>query len=597
MKNIFRKIKNVLWLIKPYLKYGPLLLVVNILYKAVCWPLIHYLEVYIPQFTMNALTPNKGILYVLLIILIFCGLNFLLKCFENYVFDRYDAVNNTKVKMQIQKEIYEKTHFMDYKYMDDPEFYDEYSWVMNNYADKSNEARDIINSILRGVVAITLFSSLIATISPWVVLVVAAYAVIRTVFNFFYNKVEVAKEEALVPYDRKLGYIHRLHYIKEYGADMRTTNLYSKASQIYDSNSHQKLGLLDKFSKKAFGLLTWQSLVYNLSRAVILFCIASAYMDGSLANIGMFATMWMAADKLDDYLYDIFDISKSVDLLGSYSERIRNFFTLKSDIEIENTEIISPEKKEPFSLEFRNVSFRYRTEDSYVLKNLNFTVNKGEKVALVGENGVGKSTIVKLILRLYDVSEGAIFINGRDIREYDIRALRSCIGVAFQDTNMYAMSFRDNMELFHSTDDNRCSEIISALKLDRILEKNNASLDDEITREFRKDGIMLSGGEAQKIGLSRVMTAQNGLVLLDEPSSALDPIAEYEMNETLLNQCAKSTTIMIAHRLSSVRDLDRILVISDGSVLEEGNHLELMAAQGTYYDMFTKQASKYVETK
>ena len=93
------------------------------------------------------------------------------------------------------------------------------------------------------------------------------------------------------------------------------------------------------------------------------------------------------------------------------------------------------------------------------------------------------------------------------------------------------------------------------------------------------------------------MTAQNGLVLLDEPSSALDPIAEYEMNETLLKQCAKSTTIMIAHRLSSVRDLDRILVISGGSVLEEGNHSELMAAQGTYYDMFTKQASKYVETK
>ncbi|MBQ4627714.1 MAG: ATP-binding cassette domain-containing protein [Clostridia bacterium] len=217
--------------------------------------------------------------------------------------------------------------------------------------------------------------------------------------------------------------------------------------------------------------------MYNLSRAVILFCIASAYMDGSLANIGMFATMWMAADKLDDYLYDIFDISKSVDLLGSYAERIRNFFTLKSDIEIENTEIISPEKNEPFSLEFRNVSFRYRTEDSYVLKDLNFTVNKGEKVALVGENGVGKSTIVKLILRLYDVSEGAIFINGRDIREYDIRALRSCIGVAFQDTNMYAMSFRDNMELFHSADDDRSSEIISALKLDRILEKNKATLD------------------------------------------------------------------------------------------------------------------------
>ncbi len=597
MKNIFKKIKNVLWLIKPYLKYGPCLLVIDILYKAVCWPLLSYLEVYIPQFTMNALTQNKGIMYVLFIILSFTGLNFLLKCVENYVFDRYDAVKNPKVKMQIQKEIYEKTHFMDYKYMDNPEFYDEYSWIMNNYADKSNEARDIINSILRGIVAIVLFSSLIATISPWVVVVVVAYAGIRVIFNIYNNKVEIAKEEALVPFDRKLDYVHRLNYLKEYGADMRTTNLYSIASKIYDINAQKKVGLLNKLTKKIFALNTGQSFVYMVSRAIILFCIATAYWDGSLANIGAFATMWMAADKLDDYLYDIFDITKSIDLLGSYSKRIREFFTLESVIETTYTSVHPPEPNTPFSLEFRNVSFRYNEEDPYVLENLSFTVHKGEKVALVGENGVGKSTIVKLILRLYDVSAGTIFVNGIDIRSYDIHALRACIGVAFQDTNLYAMSFRDNMELLHSADDDKCNEILSALKLDRVLTKNNASLDDEITREFRKDGVMLSGGEKQKIGLARVMTAQNGLVLLDEPSSALDPIAEYEMNEALIEQCAQSTTVMIAHRLSSVRDMDKIFVIGNGCVLEEGNHSELMAQQGKYYDMFTKQANKYVMTE
>ena len=115
IKEILQKVKNVLWLIKPYLKYGPWLLVIDILYKAVCWPLLSYLQVYIPQFTINALTENKGILYVLFIIASFTGLNFLLKCVENYVFDRYDAVKNPKVKMQIQKEIYEKARFMDYK--------------------------------------------------------------------------------------------------------------------------------------------------------------------------------------------------------------------------------------------------------------------------------------------------------------------------------------------------------------------------------------------------------------------------------------------------------------------------------------------------
>ena len=153
------------------------------------------------------------------------------------------------------------------------------------------------------------------------------------------------------------------------------------------------------------------------------------------------------------------------------------------------------------------------------------------------------------------------------------------------------------MELLHRGDDDKCEEILSVLKLDRVLDKNKASLEDEVTREFRKDGVMLSGGEKQKIGIARVMTAQNGLVLLDEPSSALDPIAEYEMNEVLLEQCAQSTTVMIAHRLSSVRDLDRIFVIGNGVVLEEGTHSELMAQHGKYYDMFTKQANKYIVTE
>lgn len=597
MKKIFFKIKNVLWLIKPYLKYGPLLVVVDILYKVVCWPLLSYLEVYIPQFVMSALTQNKGGLYVLLIILSFSALNFLLKCAENFVFDRYAAVKNPEVHMKIQKEIYEKTRLMDYKYMDNPEFYDKYSWVINNYAGKSNEAKDIVNSILRGIVAVVLFSSLIATILPWVVLVVVAYAGVRVLFNIFNNRIEIAKEEALLPHERKLGYVHRLHYEKEYGADMRTSNLYSMSSRTYDTHATEKLGILNKFSKKTFALITGQSFVYMTSRAIMMFCISLAFWDGSLENIGMFVTMWLAADKLDDYLYDIFDITKSVDLLGEYSTRIREFFNLKSEIEPGNTAMHPVEQNMPFSLEFQNVSFQYSKEDAYVLENLSFTVRKGEKVALVGENGVGKSTIVKLILRLYDVSAGTILIDGIDIRSYDIHSLRDRIGVVFQDTNLYAMSFRDNIELFHAAEDGKRDEILSSLKLDRVLAKNDASQEDEVTREFQKDGVMLSGGETQKIGLARVMTARNGLVLLDEPSSALDPIAEYEMNQTLMAQCTHATTVMIAHRLSSVRDMDRIIVIGDRFVLEEGTHAELMAQHGKYYDMFIKQADKYVLTE
>ena len=151
------------------------------------------------------------------------------------------------------------------------------------------------------------------------------------------------------------------------------------------------------------------------------------------------------------------------------------------------------------------------------------------------------------------------------------------------------------MELYQEIDRNAANDTIKLLRMEKMMEKNTASLDSVLTKEFDEKGVMLSGGEIQKIGLSRVINGEFGLLILDEPSSALDPISEYEMNKLILNQSKATTTIIIAHRLSTVRSLDRILVMKNGKIVESGSHEELMSKNGYYYEMFIKQAENYIK--
>ena len=216
-----------------------------------------------------------------------------------------------------------------------------------------------------------------------------------------------------------------------------------------------------------------------------------------------------------------------------------------------------------------------------------------KKVALVGENGAGKTTITKLILRLYDPDQGNILINGKPICEYDLLKLRENIGIAFQTTNVYAMSLADNLKLYRDNDDTQLLNTIKELDLDSIFDKSRSDLQTELTKEFEQDGLILSNGEIQKIGIARILNNSFGLLILDEPSSSLDPIAEYKLTNILYSQANTTTTILIAHRLSMVRDADCIYVLKEGRICENGTHDELMNKKGVYYEMFIKQSKNY----
>ena len=229
-----------------------------------------------------------------------------------------------------------------------------------------------------------------------------------------------------------------------------------------------------------------------------------------------------------------------------------------------------------------------------MLENINITIKPCTSVAIVGYNGAGKTTLTKLLMRLYDVSGGEVLYNGVNIKDYKLSEYRKLFGAVFQDYELFASSLADNVvmdDVGHDED-----EILDALHnsgFSERLEEMEHGLQTHITREFDDEGTALSGGEAQKVAIARVLYKDCKMIVLDEPSSALDPISEYHLNETILKQADNRTVIFISHRLSTTRLADVIYMLEDGKIVEHGSHDELMALDGKYAYMFNLQASKY----
>jgi ATP-binding cassette subfamily B protein len=277
------------------------------------------------------------------------------------------------------------------------------------------------------------------------------------------------------------------------------------------------------------------------------------------------------------------------------------------------------EEVPPFaSLELRNVSFTYDFSDKPryefhdadhkmpetesgrgdALRHVDLTLRRGEKIAIVGYNGAGKTTLIKLLMRLYDPTEGLVLWNGRDLREYDTEQLRGRIGTVFQDFKIFAASVGENVmggRYDPESDEETVRTALDAAGFTEKLRELERGIDTTLTREFDDHGTNLSGGEAQKVAIARVFAKPFELIIMDEPSSALDPVAEYELNQAILRYAADKTVIFISHRLSTTRMADRIYMFDSGALCEVGSHDELMKRDGKYAEMFRLQAEKYRE--
>jgi len=315
---------------------------------------------------------------------------------------------------------------------------------------------------------------------------------------------------------------------------------------------------------------------------------------GKLA-IGQFTLYFQQTLNLAKGAEEVLDNYSSMNMRSKYIDQYFELLDYSPSIFLSKQPVKIPSKPEPSVLEFKNVSFKYPESKRYILKDFNIIINSGEKIALVGENGAGKSTLIKLILRFYNVTEGEILLNGINIKEIDLNEWYKKIGALFQDFIKYQFTLKENViygDLGKQDDLKALKEAIQKSGTDEFLKDLDKGLDQIVGKTF-EGGVDLSGGQWQKLALARAFFRDAPILILDEPTSAIDAKAEYEIFERVQKLQKDKTVIIISHRFSTVRNADRILVLDEGRIIEEGNHEKLMKKTGLYAELFNLQAQGY----
>ena len=301
--------------------------------------------------------------------------------------------------------------------------------------------------------------------------------------------------------------------------------------------------------------------------------------------------LFNASSSLKNALRGIALLLPKFEQHGLYVEKIRTFLAFESNMPSGDEKIGKEGFKE---LSIEQVSFAYGNSKD-TLQDISMSIKAGEKIAIVGYNGAGKSTLIKLLLRLYDVQKGTIRLNGKDIKEYKKEEYHSLFATVFQDFKIFAATIADNVKMgcVQEKDYAGIEQALCQSGFKERLGSFKKGMKTSLTREFDEEGVNLSGGESQKVAIARTFYKYCPVIILDEPSSALDPVSEYQLNEMMLKAAKDKAVIFISHRLSSTVMADRIYMLEQGKIIEVGSHKELMEQNGKYAQMFRMQAEKY----
>lgn len=591
MKKLKSWFANLSTMIRPCWKYGKFYCIFMILWECMYAPISTMIEVYLIEISLNQLSDGYSFSTIFMTILFFLALNIIMSVTAEALYYFYFNPKREKIEAEINIEVFNHFHKTDYQYFDNPEFYDLYTASYSQYASKSSEAfRNLIN-ILSLIFTVGTLVGYIMSSTFYIIIITFVSVIIKVYLGRFINRINSKYDDEKAPISRMSSYLQSTLCSRENSMDVKSTNMFETLIRKYKKTIDESVIVQKKYRKKQYFLSFIESFAIYGSSSLIRIIVCSLILIGKV-GVGSFVSLINASNSLAWKVQVIAKYYTNLDRSCVCGKKINEFLSFSSTIENKEKELIV--KKDMFEVKLENVSFGYHNSD-FKLSNINMIIPKGKKIAIVGENGGGKTTLTKLLLRLYDPDQGTILIDGTPLNEINLDDYRKNIGIAFQEFPIYSLSLRDNLSAYSNVDDDIMKNIFGKLNLDSVLEKNNASLDTPLTRKFDANGIMLSGGEKQKIGVARLLTKDFGLLIFDEPTAALDPIAEENLKQIIFSQANKTTTILISHRLSNVVDADCIYVFKNGEIIEHGTHNELMAKSGMYYNMFELQAKNYRE--
>ena len=585
------KIRYILFLLKPYWKYGRGYVLTILLMSLVLQPVSSYLTARLPQRAIDAVMNDTARNEVIYIIIFYTLFIVLVSALEKVIKMAYTQMTLVNVSNKIKNDVNKKALYTDFKYYDRPDFFVKFIYAQDNFPVHAQNVVMILPDILRGVATTVAMVTIIASVGPVLLGITVFFVILNAVAELPAIKPAADFEVSLADAWRPMEYTSRVLKTKENAAELRASDAGKKLIGTINTAMSNFQTIYKRFIRKVAPFHLLQGTISPIQAACILSYIIFFVINGDKAQIGLYASLTVAATALASSLSDAASSVMEIFRCIANGENVAEFFEAESVIEPPKADALNaPEGI--YEVEFRDVSFGYEANE-ILFRNFNLHIKPGQRIAIVGENGAGKTSLTKLLLRLYDVNSGELLINGRNIKEYDVHQLRLNMGTVFQDIRVLAMSLRDNLTVYNDVPDEKLCEALEKIGLGDVLKRADGNLDTMVSHEFTEDGISLSGGEAQKLMLARLFTASFGLLILDEPSSALDPLAEAKLMDNILDISNTATTIMIAHRLSTVRCFDCIYHIENGAIIESGTHDELISRKGKYYEMFMKQGENY----
>lgn len=530
------------------------------------------------------------------VVFILFSLLFLGVCtFIRAYYDRMIAPAGNQIMYEkLHLRMFEKATEVELECFENPEFYNKYTKATSQIKGKAFAVINTMADMLTILFNLCFLSYKAVTTDIYVLFFVLFPILATYVIGVRTNKIQYKRYEENVEHNRKKEYVKRTVYLQDYAKELRLSNIFNVLSDYFEASVSEIIENIRKYGLRLVVLGALQSgLNYSFTIGCIICYAALRLLYWKNITPTDFVVL---VSVISSFTWNVIDISKNVAKVqdnSQYIENIKSFMEYEPKI-AESQPGLEPEPHK-LALRMENVGYTYFGQNQPVLKDINLEIKPGQKIALVGHNGAGKTTLVKLLMRLYDAAEGKIVLGEHNIKEYNVKAYRNLFATVFQDYQMLSLSVAENV-MMGSVKEGDKKKVANALKSSGVYEKVRSlknGMDTTLTREFDKEGAVLSGGEAQKVAIARVYARDCDFVILDEPSSALDPVAEYQMYQNMLEACKDKAVVFISHRLSSAVLADYIYMLEQGSIVEQGTHGQLMEQNGKYAEMFNIQAESY----
>ncbi len=583
--------KNIKYLIYEMYKERKGLLALLII-NTIIVPITPIFELNLQKYVINSLLTQDNINNLIKITVFMLLALLLLKVAVEVIKNEYDK-NIIVFRMGLLRKLQEKCLTMKYSLTEDSKVLDKISLAkkaaFNNYHGIEGILRSLF-PLFANIISISLYVFITVKFSLLAIIYIIINISIVYLLNIKGKSFEYSFADDLASNDRKAEYFTNTLTDFSYYKDIKLFNLKDILLGKFRISVKENYEINKKINFRYFIINNIDKILLFIREIIILGILCYKYINDSI-TIGefyyYFGILNLLSNELNGIFYNIAHIKGQNKLVTEF----RLALDIKEDSFNGNREIDKIK-----TIEFKNVSFKYPYSEKYVLNELSFKINENEKIALVGLNGAGKSTITKLILGLFEITSGEILINDININDLNKEKYLQQLSAVFQDIKIFAFTVGENVALDEEYNEPKINKILESLDIKEKIDTLKNSLNTNMLKALYDDGVELSGGQNQKIGFARALYKDSSFVILDEPTSALDPIAEESLYKNYSDMMKNKTSLFISHRLASTKFCDKIMLLGNGRLLEYGTHYELILAKGEYYNLFNLQTKNYIDS-